>query len=65
MKAKWNRYDLSLWDLRKLSLYGRAQDSVQVAALNEDLAAAVKTRLEQQLRFQGTIAAHWPLFTGH
>jgi hypothetical protein len=29
MKAKMNRYDLSLWDVRKLSLYGRATNSVQ------------------------------------
>ena len=29
MKAKRNRYDLSLWDLRKLSLYGRARRMVQ------------------------------------
>ena len=27
MKAKRNRYDLSLWDVRKLSLYGRARDA--------------------------------------
>jgi len=33
MKAKRNRYDLSLWDVRKLSLYGRAAESVQGAAL--------------------------------
>jgi hypothetical protein len=30
MKAKRNRYDLSLFDVRKLSLYGRAMESVQV-----------------------------------
>jgi hypothetical protein len=29
MKARRNRYDLSLWDLRKLSLYGRVRRSVQ------------------------------------
>ena len=29
MEARRNRYDLSLWDLRKLSLYGRAKRSVQ------------------------------------
>jgi hypothetical protein len=34
MKAKRNRYDLSLWDVRKLQLYGRARESVQVATLN-------------------------------
>src|ERR1700740_2728742 len=34
MKAKRNRYDLSLWDVRKLPLYGRARESVQVATLN-------------------------------
>jgi hypothetical protein len=33
MKAKRNRYDLSLWDVRKLSLYGRAAESVQGATL--------------------------------
>jgi hypothetical protein len=34
MKAKRNRYDLSLWDVRKLSLYGRARESVQTATLS-------------------------------
>jgi hypothetical protein len=34
MKAKRNRYDLSLWDVRKLSLYGRAVESVQAATLS-------------------------------
>jgi hypothetical protein len=29
MKAKRNRYDLSLWDVRKLQLYGRARERVQ------------------------------------
>lgn len=29
MKAKRNRYNLSLWDVRKLPLYGRAMGSVQ------------------------------------
>jgi len=29
MKAKRNRYDLSLWDVRKQPLYGSAQKSVQ------------------------------------
>jgi hypothetical protein len=33
MKAKKNRYDLSLFDVRKLSLYGRAIESVQVEAI--------------------------------
>lgn len=33
MKAKRNRYDLSLWDVRKLSLYGSASESVQAATL--------------------------------
>ncbi len=33
MKAKRNRYNLSLWDVRKLSLYGRALGSVQAKAL--------------------------------
>src|SRR5580704_14327585 len=33
MKAKRNRYDLSLWDVRKLSLYGSAQERVQAATL--------------------------------
>jgi hypothetical protein len=33
MNAKRNRCDLSLWDVRKLSLYGRATKSVQVEAL--------------------------------
>src|SRR5579863_8715232 len=33
MKAKRNRYDLSLWDVRKLSLYGSARESVQAATL--------------------------------
>jgi len=32
MKAKRNRYDLRLWDVRKLSLYGRAAESVQTEA---------------------------------
>ena len=32
MKAKRNRYDLSLWDLRKLQLYGRARERVQNGA---------------------------------
>jgi len=41
MKAKWNRYDLSLWDIRKLSLYGSTQESVQAAALNTRLWAAL------------------------
>jgi hypothetical protein len=27
MQAKRNRYDLSLWDVRKLSLYGRALEA--------------------------------------
>jgi hypothetical protein len=40
MKAKMNRYDLSLWDLRKLSLYGRARDASKTAALNAYLSAA-------------------------
>jgi hypothetical protein len=34
MKAKRNRYDLSLWDVRKLSLYGSARESVQAATLS-------------------------------
>jgi len=34
MKAKMNRYDLSLWDVRKLTLYGRASESVQAAQLS-------------------------------
>jgi hypothetical protein len=34
MKAKRNRYDLSLWDVRKLSLYGRARECVQTATLS-------------------------------
>jgi hypothetical protein len=42
MKAKMNRYDLSLWDLGKLSLYGRATGCVQNAALNAYLSAALK-----------------------
>ncbi len=29
MKAKRNRYDLSLWDVRKLQLYGSTRESVQ------------------------------------
>jgi len=33
MKAKMNRYDLSLWDVRKLQLYGSATLSVQAATL--------------------------------
>jgi len=41
MKAKRNRYDLSLWDIRKLPLYGSAQESVQAAALNSRLWATV------------------------
>jgi len=41
MKAKWNRYDLSLWDIRKLQLYGSAQESVQAAAHNRRLSAAM------------------------
>jgi hypothetical protein len=32
MKAKRNRYDLSLWDVRKRSLYGRVRETVQVEA---------------------------------
>ena len=49
MKAKRNRYDLSLWDIRKLSLYGRAQESVQIAALIHYPAAAVSLLLAKQL----------------
>src|SRR5260370_5638190 len=33
MKAKMNRYDLSLWDVRKLSLYGRALESPKLQLL--------------------------------
>src|SRR6266496_1070006 len=33
MKTKRNRYDLSLWDVRKLSLYGRPREGVQAATL--------------------------------
>jgi hypothetical protein len=33
MKAKMNRYYLSLWDVGKPQLYGRAQESVQAATL--------------------------------
>src|SRR5271168_4633145 len=33
MRAKMNRYDLSLWDVRKRSLYGRETESVQAATL--------------------------------
>jgi hypothetical protein len=33
MRAKMNRYDLSLWDLGKRSLYGRKTESVQAATL--------------------------------
>src|SRR5208282_4179823 len=33
MKAKMNRYDLSLWDVGKRSLYGRDRESVQAATL--------------------------------
>jgi hypothetical protein len=31
MRAKMNRYDLSLWDAGKRSLYGRKTESVQAA----------------------------------
>jgi hypothetical protein len=41
MKAKKNRYDLSLWDLRKLSLYGRAFRSVQMPTDLAPLFAAI------------------------
>ena len=33
MRAKMNRYDLSLWDVGKRSLYGRETESVQAATL--------------------------------
>jgi hypothetical protein len=33
MRAKMNRYDLSLWDAGKRSLYGRKTESVQAATL--------------------------------
>jgi len=33
MNAKMNRYDLSLWDMGKRSLYGSEWESVQVATL--------------------------------
>jgi hypothetical protein len=33
MRAKMNRYDLSLWDMRKRQLYGRERESVQAATL--------------------------------
>ena len=49
MKAKRNRYDLSLWDIRKLPLYGRAQESVQVAALMNYPPAAVSLLFAKQL----------------
>jgi hypothetical protein len=55
MKAKRNRYDLSLWDIRKLPLYGRAQESVQAAALNIHPAAAFSPLLAKQLRFRATV----------
>jgi len=40
MKAKRNRYDLSLWDVRKLSLYGRSAGCVQAATLKSNPGAA-------------------------
>jgi hypothetical protein len=33
MRAKMNRYDLSLWDVGKRQLYGRKMESVQAATL--------------------------------
>jgi hypothetical protein len=33
MRAKMNRYYLSLWDIGKRSLYGRKTESVQAATL--------------------------------
>jgi hypothetical protein len=33
MRAKMNRYDLSLWDVGKRQLYGRKIESVQAATL--------------------------------
>src|SRR5271155_176562 len=33
MRTKMNRYDLSLWDVRKRPLYGRETESVQAATL--------------------------------
>lgn len=57
MKAKRNRYDLSLWDIRKLPLYGRAQECVQVAALSTYLGAAVSLLLAKQLN-SGDVHKH-------
>jgi hypothetical protein len=34
MRAKMNRYDLSLWDVGKRQLYGRKIESVQAATLS-------------------------------
>ena len=51
MRAKMNRYDLSLWDVGKRSLYGRERESVQAATLaggfmERDLADSTSTKTE-------------------
>src|SRR5215831_13164493 len=43
MKAKRNRYDLSLWDVRKLQLYGRSRDSVQTGDSQEQSFGRLET----------------------
>ena len=45
MKAEQNREELSLWDVRKLQLYGRSRDSVQAATLSLVSQVASKIRV--------------------
>ena len=53
-----NRYYLSLWDVRKLPLYGRARESVQVATLN---LASFGRRQTLVHRSAVAIPEHWAL----
>jgi hypothetical protein len=47
MKAKMNRYDLSLWDVRKLQLYGTSRNSVQ----NRDSSEQSRGRFSHRVLF--------------
>ena len=55
MKAKRNRYDLSLWDVRKLSLYGSAVNGVQAATLSDLILLSI---LAASIRLARFLVAH-------
>jgi hypothetical protein len=63
MKAKRNRYDLSLWDVRKLSLYGRARESVQAATRISCLSVAPGSGFDRAIAASGHQAVRRALAT--